>query len=43
MNGIADLASPDEFLLTGKRWRWLYHVRLTESRQDLRPERLIGR
>jgi len=43
MNGIADLASPGEFLLTGKRWRWLYHVRLTESHQDLRPERLIGR
>jgi glutaminyl-peptide cyclotransferase len=43
MNGIADLAAPGEFLLTGKRWRWLYHVRLTESRRDLRPERLIGR
>ena len=44
MNGIAHVAAPGEFLLTGKRWRWLYHVRLTEShRRDLRPERLIGR
>jgi glutaminyl-peptide cyclotransferase len=42
MNGIADVAAPGEFLLTGKRWRWLYHVRLTESRRELRPERLIG-
>ena len=42
MNGIASVAAPDEFLLTGKRWRWLYHVRLVESRRDLRPERLIG-
>jgi glutamine cyclotransferase len=43
MNGIATIAAPGEFLLTGKRWRWLYHVRLTESRRDLPPERLIGR
>jgi glutaminyl-peptide cyclotransferase len=43
MNGIADVAAPGEFLLTGKRWRWIYHVRLTESRRDLRPARLIGR
>jgi glutamine cyclotransferase len=43
MNGIADVAAPGELLLTGKRWRWLYRVRLTESRRDLRPDRLMGR
>jgi glutaminyl-peptide cyclotransferase len=32
MNGVTALAEPDEFLLTGKRWRWLYQVRLTEGR-----------
>jgi hypothetical protein len=42
MNGIATIAAPGEFLLTGKRWRWLYHVRLTASRRDLPPERLTG-
>ena len=38
MNGIAALPAPGEFLLTGKRWRFLHHVRLTESRpRDRRP------
>jgi len=32
MNGVTALAEPGEFLLTGKRWRRLYHVRLTEGR-----------
>jgi glutamine cyclotransferase len=44
MNGISALAVPGEFLLTGKRWRWLYRVRLTESRRrrDQRPGRLLA-
>ena len=28
MNGITALPAPGEFLLTGKRWRYLHHVRL---------------
>jgi glutamine cyclotransferase len=31
MNGVTALAEADEFLVTGKRWRWLYHVRLAEG------------
>jgi glutaminyl-peptide cyclotransferase len=42
MNGVAALPAADEFLLTGKRWRFLHHVRLTESpRRDRRPDRLL--
>ncbi len=42
MNGIAALPAPGEFLLTGKRWRFMHHVRLTESRGgDRLPERLL--
>ena len=33
MNGVTALSEPDEFLLTGKRWRRLYHVRLAEGRR----------
>ena len=33
MNGITALAAPGEFLLTGKRWRYLHHVRLADSRR----------
>jgi glutaminyl-peptide cyclotransferase len=33
MNGITALAAPGEFLLTGKRWRYLHHVRLVHSRR----------
>jgi len=44
MNGISTIAAPSEFLLTGKRWRWLHHVRLTDShRRGLRAERLTSR
>jgi hypothetical protein len=32
MNGIAALPGAGEFLLTGKNWRYIYHVRLTPSR-----------
>ncbi len=40
MNGVAALPAAGEFLLTGKRWRFLHHVRLTESR---RPGRRLAR
>jgi len=44
MNGICALPSPGEFLLTGKRWRWLYHVRLAPIRRgELKPRRLLAR
>jgi glutaminyl-peptide cyclotransferase len=32
MNGIAALARPGEYLLTGKRWRAIRHVRLSADR-----------
>ncbi len=32
MNGIAALPAAGEFLLTGKRWRYLRHVRLIPGR-----------
>lgn len=35
MNGIAALGQPGEFLLTGKGWRSVRHVRLTPSRGRL--------
>lgn len=42
MNGVTTLAEPGEFLLTGKRWRWLYHVRLAEAQRRVQPpERLL--
>lgn len=44
MNGVTALAETDQFLLTGKRWRSLYHVRLVEGRQRaraMRPEHLL--
>lgn len=41
MNGISALPTPGELLLTGKRWRWLYHVRLAQShRGALKPGKL---
>ncbi|MDR2988800.1 MAG: glutaminyl-peptide cyclotransferase [Nocardiopsaceae bacterium] len=43
MNGISAL-SPGEFVLTGKRWRSLYHARLAPNRRgELKPERLLAR
>jgi len=41
MNGIAALPRPGEFLLTGKSWRSIYHVRLTDSRPRQDPARLL--
>ncbi len=36
MNGIAALPGEGEFLLTGKGWRRIYHVRLTERQPGAR-------
>ena len=41
MNGIAALARPGEFLLTGKRWRAIRHVRLAEDRDRGHLGRLL--
>jgi glutaminyl-peptide cyclotransferase len=41
LNGIAPCPAAGEFLLTGKRWRSIYHVRLVESRAGKHPERLL--
>lgn len=42
MNGIAALPDAGEFLLTGKNWRYIYHVRLTPSRPHPAPDRLLS-
>jgi glutaminyl-peptide cyclotransferase len=42
LNGIAALPATGEFLLTGKRWRSVYHVRLTEDRRRRHPGRLLA-
>jgi glutamine cyclotransferase len=42
MNGIAALPVPGEFLLTGKGWRWIRHVRLVPARDRAALERLLG-
>jgi glutamine cyclotransferase len=42
LNGIAALSGPGEFLLTGKRWRSLYHVRLVDGRPGRRVARLLA-
>lgn len=42
MNGIAALAAPGEFLLTGKGWRSIRHVRLTPDRDRGHRERLLA-
>jgi glutaminyl-peptide cyclotransferase len=42
LNGITALPSAGEFLLTGKGWRFIYHVRLAEGRSRKRPERLLA-
>ena len=41
MNGIAALPGPGEFLLTGKEWRWIRHVRLAQARAGTSPARLL--
>ena len=42
MNGIAALAQPGEFLLTGKGWRSIRQVRLVPDRNRDHRERLLG-
>jgi glutaminyl-peptide cyclotransferase len=41
LNGITALPGAGEFLLTGKRWRFIYHVRLVEGRTRKDPVRLL--
>jgi glutaminyl-peptide cyclotransferase len=41
MNGIAAVGGPGEFLLTGKRFRSLYQVRLVPDRDRGQAERLV--
>jgi glutaminyl-peptide cyclotransferase len=42
LNGVASLPRAGEFLLTGKRWRSMYHVRLAEGRPGGEPARLLA-
>jgi len=41
LNGIAATGRTGEFLLTGKGWHFLHHVRLIGSRQRRQPARLL--
>jgi glutaminyl-peptide cyclotransferase len=41
LNGVACLDAPGEFLLTGKRWRHMYQVRLGEAPRRSRSARLV--
>jgi glutamine cyclotransferase len=42
MNGIAALAQPGEFLLTGKGWRSIHHVRLEQDRDRGHRQRMLA-
>jgi glutaminyl-peptide cyclotransferase len=42
MNGIAALPAAGEFLLTGKGWRWIRHVRLKPAREGAARRRLLA-
>jgi glutaminyl-peptide cyclotransferase len=42
MNGIAALPASGEFLLTGKGWRAIRHVRLAPARERTALQRLLG-
>jgi glutamine cyclotransferase len=42
INGITALPGVGEFLLTGKRWRFIHHVRLIGGRSRRRPEGLLA-
>jgi glutamine cyclotransferase len=41
MNGIAAMAPEGDFLLTGKGWRWIRHVRLRPDRDQAASEQLF--
>ncbi|MGN6796209.1 MAG: glutaminyl-peptide cyclotransferase [Streptosporangiaceae bacterium] len=44
MNGISALPAPGQFVLTGKRWRSLYHVKLAPNRRgEFKPQRMLPR
>lgn len=42
LNGVAALPTAGEFLLTGKLWRSLYHVRMTEGRPPRHMTRMLA-
>jgi glutamine cyclotransferase len=42
LNGVAALPGAGEFLLTGKNWRSMYHVRLAEARPHKQPARRLA-
>lgn len=42
LNGVASLPGAGEFLLTGKGWRSIYHVRLAADRVRRLPARLLA-
>ena len=42
MNGIAPIAGPGEFLLTGKGWRSIRHVRLIQDRNRGQLDRMLA-
>ncbi len=42
LNGVTALPGAGEFLLTGKHWEFIYHVRLAGGRGPRRPERLVA-
>jgi glutaminyl-peptide cyclotransferase len=42
LNGIAALPGDGEFLLTGKSWRFIHHVRLVPGRHHGRAAELLG-
>ena len=42
MNGIAALPAAGEFLLTGKGWRSIRHVRLKPARAGAASDRLLA-
>ena len=41
LNGVAALPGAGEFLLTGKNWRSMYHVRLAGDRVPKEPAQLV--
>ena len=42
MNGIAPMGHPGEFLLTGKGWRSIRHVRLVAARERRQMDRMLA-
>lgn len=42
MNGITSLPADGEFLLTGKGWRFIHHIRLAEDRRRRLSGRLLA-